>query len=80
MKLTPLEIKKQEFRKVMRGFDPDEVITFLEMVAADYEDMQRDLNAKRENEAVIKKELENYQHVEKTLRSTLHSLQETTLQ
>ena len=29
MKLTPLDIKKQEFKKVMRGYDPGEVDTFL---------------------------------------------------
>ena len=33
MKLTPLDIKKQEFKKVMRGFDPVEVDTFMDMMA-----------------------------------------------
>lgn len=80
MKLTPLEIKKQEFRKTMRGYDPDEVNSFLEMVSENYEEVQRELNSFRENEAVIMKELENYKSVEKTLRTTLHSLQESSQQ
>lgn len=80
MKLTPLEIKKQEFRKTMRGYDPDEVNSFLEMVSENYEDVQRELNSFRDNEAVIRKELENYKSVEKTLRTTLHSLQESSQQ
>ena len=80
MKLTPLEIKKQEFRRSMRGYDIDEVSSFLEMVAENYEELQRELNKLRGNEAVIKKELENYKHVEKTLRSTLHNLQESSQQ
>ncbi|MEK7248881.1 MAG: DivIVA domain-containing protein, partial [Bacteroidota bacterium] len=32
MKLTPLDIRKQEFKKVMRGYDPIEVETFMEMM------------------------------------------------
>ena len=38
MKLTPLDIRKQEFKKLMRGYDPVEVDTFMEMVAADLEE------------------------------------------
>ena len=39
MKITPLEIKRQQFKKVMRGFDPVEVETFLEMVSNDTADL-----------------------------------------
>jgi cell division initiation protein len=39
MKLTPLDIRKQEFRKTLRGFDPIEVQTFLEMVGEEYEQL-----------------------------------------
>lgn len=37
MRLTPLDIKKQEFKRVVRGFDRDEVNTFLEMIAEEFE-------------------------------------------
>lgn len=33
MKISPLEIRQQEFTKKMRGFDPDEVQSFLESLA-----------------------------------------------
>ena len=36
MKLTPLDVRKQTFRKTMRGFDHEEVHVFLEMVADEY--------------------------------------------
>ena len=39
MKLTPLDIKKQEFKKVMRGYDPVEVDTFMDMMANEFEDL-----------------------------------------
>ena len=31
MKLTPLDVRKQEFKRIMRGYDPVEVDTFLDM-------------------------------------------------
>jgi len=77
LKLTPLEIKKQEFKKSMRGYDADEVISFLDMVAANYEEMQAELSQYKEQSAVMTRELENYKNVEKTLRSTLVNLQES---
>jgi len=33
MRITPLDIRKQEFRKSMRGLDGDEVYAFLTTVA-----------------------------------------------
>ena len=38
MRITPLDIYQQEFKRVLgRGVDPDEVEAFLEKVADDYE-------------------------------------------
>jgi cell division initiation protein len=39
LRITPLDIYQQEFRKVLRGLDPDEVEDFLERVADDYEQL-----------------------------------------
>ena len=39
MRITPLDIYQQEFKRVLRGFDPDEVEDFLERVAEDYEQL-----------------------------------------
>ena len=32
MRITPLDIRRQNFRKTMRGYDADEVEAFLEMI------------------------------------------------
>jgi cell division initiation protein len=76
MKLTPLDIKKQRFALRMRGFDPAEVETFLEMVANEYESVLTERN--RQNEEIIKykTQLRDYQQVEKTLQETLMNAQE----
>jgi len=39
LRITPLDIYQQEFKRVLRGFDPDEVEDFLERVAEDYEQL-----------------------------------------
>src|SRR3972149_2362459 len=39
MKITPLEIKRQQFKKVMRGYDPVEVDTFLDVLSHELEDV-----------------------------------------
>ena len=38
MKITPLDLRKQEFKKGMRGYDVHEVDAFLEMVAKEMEE------------------------------------------
>jgi len=43
-KLTPQEIRNQEFRKKLFGYDPDEVDIFLSTVANAYEDLLKEVN------------------------------------
>jgi len=75
LRLTPLDIKKQEFKKVMRGYDPVEVDTILEMIAEELEDAIRDKNALADEALKLKTQLKDYQSVEKTLQDTLVSAQ-----
>ena len=42
MRITPLDIYQQEFKRVLRGIDPDEVEDFLERVADDYEQVLKE--------------------------------------
>ena len=76
MKLTPLDIRKQEFRKTLRGFDPVEVQTFLDMVGEEYEQLLE--SNKQLNNRLIELEtkLKDYQESEKNLRETLLNVQE----
>ncbi|MFQ5601966.1 MAG: DivIVA domain-containing protein [bacterium] len=77
MKLTPLDIKKQEFKKTIRGFDPIEVETFLEMVAEEYENLIREKNHLADEVLQLKTQLHDYKDVEKTLQETLVTAQQT---
>jgi len=77
MKITPIEIRKYEFKKVMRGYDVDEVRYFLEMVADELEAVNRDkleLESKAER---YDTELHDYRQIEKSLQDALIVAKET---
>jgi cell division initiation protein len=42
MKVSPISIKKQEFSKSLRGYDPEEVQAFLEKLADEFDDLQKE--------------------------------------
>jgi cell division initiation protein len=78
MKLTPLDIKKQEFKKVMRGYDPVEVDTFMDMMANEFEDLLKQQKEMRDKFLELETQLRDYRQIEKTLQQTLLQAQETT--
>ena len=77
MKLTPLDIRKQEFKKVMRGFDPEEVEAFHSMVADEMELVIREKNQMNDELIKLRTQLKDYQQVEHMLRETLVKAQNT---
>jgi cell division initiation protein len=80
LKLTPLEIKKQRFKPKVRGLDPTEVESFLEMVADEYENVLNERDRFADEVTKLKVQLKDYQQVEKTLQETLMNAQETVSQ
>ncbi len=78
MKLTPLDIRKQEFKKVMRGYDPVEVETFMEMMANEFENLLKEQNECRSKVIELETQLKDYKQMERTLQQTLMQAQEAT--
>jgi cell division initiation protein len=78
MKLTPLDIKKQEFKKVMRGYDAVEVDTFMDMMANEFEDVLKHQKELRDKALELETQLKDYKQIEKTLQQTLLQAQEAT--
>ncbi len=75
MRLTPIEIRRHRFNSRLRGFDRDEVRTFLDMVISDFEDVVRDnAQLRRDNERLMR-ELRNHQGQEDNIRDTLTTAQ-----
>ena len=78
MKLSPLDIRKQEFKKVMRGFDPIEVETFMETIANEFENLLKEQNDLRTKIVELETQLKDYKQMERTLQQTLMQAQEAT--
>lgn len=77
MKITPLEIKKQEFGRAFRGYSPDEVHSYLEMVAEELEDALKKNLELEENLSSLKDKLTNYTRIETVLQDTLMTTQKS---
>ncbi len=61
----------------MRGYDPVEVDTFLELVANEYESLLQE-NVQLDKKVIgAEAELKHFKEVEKTLKQTLYKVQET---
>jgi cell division initiation protein len=71
MRITPLDIRKQEFRKTMRGLDTDEVYAFLGTVADEYEAVLSDNKRLREHVVQLEERLNEFKSMETNLRNTL---------
>ncbi len=71
MRITPLDIRKQEFRKSVRGFDCDEVRAFLTTLADEYEAVLVDNKVLREGLEGQDTQISEYKNMERTLRDTL---------
>jgi len=75
LKITPLDIRRQEFSKKMRGIDPDEVETFLEMVADEYETAIRENTALKDRIRDLDAQVLTFRDMEKTLQDTIIAAQ-----
>jgi len=76
VKLTPLDIRKQEFKRTVRGFDIEEVETFLDMVAEHFETLLKERKELNDELMTLRTQLRDYQQVEKTLKETLVNAQQ----
>jgi cell division initiation protein len=71
MRLTPLDIREQQFRRVMRGMDPEEVSAFLASVASEFENLLAENKELRQRHVDLEEKLTEYRNMEKALRDTL---------
>jgi cell division initiation protein len=76
MKVTPLEIRQQQFPIRFRGLDPAEVDKFLELVASDMEELIRDNARLKDGLAKKDQELEHIQQGESELKKALVGIQQ----
>ncbi|MDT3694961.1 MAG: DivIVA domain-containing protein [Ignavibacterium sp.] len=76
MKISPLEIRQQEFTKKMRGFDPDEVQSFLESLADEIQRLNEENETLKIDVETLTEQINEYKKIEKNLQDTLLKAQE----
>jgi cell division initiation protein len=71
MKITPLDIQQAGFRVKLRGYDREEVDTFLDSVTENYEALIRENSDLRDRMAEFETQLAELKKKETTLNNTL---------
>jgi cell division initiation protein len=76
VRITPMDIRQQQFTvKMFRGFDVQEVDTFLEDVAQDYEALLKENTLLKEQLQVLEERTRGMEDREKALQETLVTTQ-----
>ncbi|NLV22528.1 MAG: DivIVA domain-containing protein [Syntrophomonadaceae bacterium] len=75
--ITGMEIRNQQFRKKMRGYDPEEVKNFIFTLAQDFENLYSENVLLRENIQKARYELDQYHKLEDTMNNSLILAQQT---
>lgn len=73
--LTPLEIQKQTFARVLKGYNADEVRAYLHLVAEEIERLVRENDRLARDSAALREDLEDHSNRERILKDTLLSAQ-----
>jgi cell division initiation protein len=93
MKISPMDIQRQEFNRVLRGYDREEVRTYLNIVAEEVAALQRErdsfdqqvqnmqglLDEHRQREAILKNTLLTAQRVSEEIREVARKQSENTV-
>lgn len=76
MRLSPLNIKKQEFNKSFRGYNIEEVKTFLEKLANEYDEIIKENELLKKQLEESTSQLSEFRKIEKSLQDTLLKAQD----
>lgn len=71
MRITSMDIGSKEFKRVMRGYNPNEVDEFLDKIADDYEVLYKENSTLKEKATSANEKLEQYARIEATIQNTL---------
>jgi cell division initiation protein len=77
LKITPLEIKKQSFSHKFRGYDPDEVNSFLEILSDETLELQNQNEELKIKVAQLETQLADFKDLEDKWKTTMINAQES---
>ena len=76
MRITPLDIQQKQFGTRLKGFDMEEVDSFLELIREEMEELLRENSNLREEARRFEKQLKEYKNIQTTIKDTLVSTQQ----
>lgn len=77
MKISPISIKKQEFSRVFRGYDVEEVHAFLDRLSDEFESLSKENEFFKVQLEEANRNLEEFKRIEKSLQGTLLKAQDS---
>lgn len=77
MNITPIDIRKQEFRRTLRGYDPEEVRAYLDAVAGELEELKHETARAREAAKQLEDRLGHYRLIEQNLQDAALTVQKS---
>ena len=75
MKISPMDIQRQTFSRKLRGLDPDEVRTYLNLVSEEVAALQRERDAFEQEAQTLRSIVEEHRQRESILKNTLLTAQ-----
>jgi len=69
--ITPNEILQKKFTQTLKGLKPEEVYDFLKFLAGEFEELLRRNMLMEEKVRQLEEAIEEYRHMENTLKNTL---------
>ncbi len=76
MKLSPMDVKQQQFKLKFRGFDIEEVDSYLELIANELEELSKENETMKNKLKKMENEIEEYKRAEGDLRKAIASAQD----
>jgi cell division initiation protein len=77
MKITPIEIRQKDFNKVFRGYEKEEVDSFLKSLSVEWEKMLEENREVKKRLELAEKEVSRLREVESSLFKTIKNAEDT---
>lgn len=76
MKLVPLDIRQKDFTTKFKGFSKEEVLSFLQEVSDNFEELMQENNKYKDEINGLKEQLRTYQDIENIMKKTMITAQQ----
>lgn len=77
MRVSPLDIRKQEFTRSFRGYEPEEVDAFLQMLSTEWEEMRDEHRRIEDQVRGLEDKIRHYERVEEALQEALQTARDS---